>query len=571
MIKRFLPFYKPRFKMFIAVLISAVLISLIDLFIPNLTSMLINQGIGQNNMDFFIKIAILMVVLYIFRVIFTFFVTLKGHMVGVSIEFEMRKNLFDKMTKLPIKFYDENPIGSLMSRITVDLNEVSEIAHHGPEELVMLVILVIGSITLMFTMNVKLALVILILVPLVYVINQRSMKKFFDVNLKMKEKIGQINSSINETFSGIRIVKSFTNEAYEVKKFDKGNDAFYDTKQRFYSVMAGYMSSFKAYFGVLNLVAIVYGGYLVMQKEMNIGQLTAFIMYVNLFEQPISRFSNFVTEYNKAATGYYRYLQIMDLKDQEDFVNAKDLDYVKGKIEFKDVSFKYEKDGDYILENFNLTINPGESVALVGQSGAGKTTICNLLNRYYEIDKGDILIDGVSIKDITLKSLRQHIGYVTQENYVFSGSIFDNVIYGDFRKTLADVKEACAKAKLSDLIENMPEKYDSYIGERGVKLSGGQKQRISLARVFLKNPTLMVLDEATSALDNKTEKEIQFVLEDLEVNRTCLIVAHRLSTVKNADKIVVVGNKGIIEQGNHEQLIAQEGAYYALYNVGLKL
>ncbi|WP_423364283.1 ABC transporter ATP-binding protein [Mycoplasma sp. P36-A1] len=569
MIKKFIPFYKPRLKRFISVLVVAVCISIIDLLIPNLTSNLINNAIGNNDLNLFYKIGLIMLGLYILRVIFTYFVTLHGHMVGVSIEFEMRKKLFDKITKLPIKFFDENSTGSLMSRITVDLNEISEIAHHGPEELTMLVILVTGSLALMFNMNVKLATIILILVPLVYVINQRSRKKFFNVNLKMKESLARINSSINETFSGIRIVKSYTNESFEVEKFDKGNNGFFNEKKSFYAIMASYMSSFKAYFGVLNLVVIIYGAYLVIQNEMNVGKLTAFIMYVNLFEQPINRFSNFVTEYHKAASGYHRYLDVMEQPEQIDYKDAKVISDIKGKIEFKNVSFKYDKDSDYVLENFNLIVNPGEKVALVGASGAGKTTVCNLLNRFYEIDSGEILIDGINIKNISLQSLRSHIGYVTQDNYIFSGSIFDNVIYGDFRKSKQDVINACEMAKLTDVIASLPEQYNSNIGERGIKLSGGQRQRLSLSRVFLKNPTLMVLDEATSALDNKTEKEIQAVLEKLEENRTSLIVAHRLTTVENADKIVVIGNKGIIEEGNHKSLMELKKAYFALYNVGL--
>ncbi|MDF9867205.1 ATP-binding cassette subfamily B protein [Bacilli bacterium PM5-3] len=571
MIKKFIKEYKPHLKMFLAVLFSSITISLIDLFIPTLTSVIINNGIGDKQYDLFLKVAVFMIALYLIRVLLTYFVTLKGHMVGVSIEFGMRRKLFDKITSLPVKFFDNNSVGRLMARITNDLNEISEVAHHGPEDLAMVVILVIGSGIMMFRMNATLALVIVILIPLIVIINELSRKKFFETNLDLKIKLSDINSQTNDTFSGIRQVKAFANEEFELEKFDENNDRFYYSKEASYRVMASYFASLKGFFGILSLVVIIFGGYLVSQGQMNVGELTAFIMYVSLFQEPITKFANFITEYNKAASGFSRYLEIMELPAQSESKNAKEIGEVVGKIEFKNVWFRYDENSDYVLKDFNLVIKPGETLALVGESGAGKSTICNLINRYYEIEKGKILIDGINIKEFTLASLRHHIGLVSQDVFIFSGTLYDNIVYGDLTKDTKSVKKACENAKLESLVNELDYGYDSYIGERGVKLSGGQKQRLSLARVFLKNPSIMILDEATSALDNKTEKEIQGVIEKLSKNRTNIVVAHRLSTIENADKIVVVSKNGIEESGTHQELLDKKGQYYQLYNASLKI
>lgn len=566
MLRKFIALYKPFLRMFLLVLTSSITIGLIDLLIPNLTSNLINNGIASANMDIFFRIAVVMVVVYIIRTLLTYFVTLKGHMVGVSIEFNLRKNLFNKITSLPVKFFDNNPVGKLMSRITNDLGEISEVAHHGPEDLAMTLILSFGSAVLMLMMNVKLALVILIFIPIVVLINLFLKKPFFETNMDLKVKIADINSQANDTFSGIRQVKAFTNEEYELKKFNKNNDSFFNSKEAMYRVMAKYFSSLKAYFGALSLITILYGAYLVYQKEMNVGELTAFIMYVNLLQEPINKFANFITEFNKAATGFTRYLEVMDFKSQEDNKNAKDIAEVVGRIEFKNVWFKYEDSKDYILKDFNLTIQPGETLALVGESGAGKSTICNLINRYYEIEKGEILIDGINIRYFTIASLRHHIGLVSQDVFIFSGTLYDNIGYGDLEKNTEEVEAAIKAARLEEVVSDLPEGLSSYLGERGTKLSGGQKQRLSLARVFLKNPSIMILDEATSALDNNTEREIQGVVEKIAQNKTNIVVAHRLSTIINADKIVVVDNGQVIEIGTHAELLEKRGKYYQLQN-----
>lgn len=571
MLKKFAKLYQPYLKMFLAVLISSITISLIDLSIPLLTSNIINDGIGNQDTDIFIRIALFMIVLFVLRVILTYFVTLKGHMVGVSIEFSMRRKLFDKITSLPIKFFDNNSVGRLMARITNDLAEISEVAHHGPEDLAMVVILFFGSSILMINMNVILAITILCLIPLIILINALSRKKFFATNLDLKIKLSDINAQANDTFSGIRQVKAFTNEEHELNKFDFNNNEFYHSKEANYRIMARYLSSVKGFFGLLSLVVIIFGGYLVMLKEMNVGQLTAFIMYVNLFQEPINKFSNFITEYNKAASGFSRYLEIMELDEQEDKEGAYEVKEVIGKIEFKNVWFRYSQDENYILKDFNLIINPQETLALVGESGAGKSTICNLINRYYDIERGEILIDGINIENFKIASLRYHIGLVSQDIFIFSGTLYDNIIYGDLTKTKEDVYKACQAAALEEVIDSLPNGLDSFIGEKGVKLSGGQKQRISLARVFLKNPALMILDEATSALDNKTEKQIQEVISKLANDKTSIVVAHRLSTIENADKIVVLSKDGVEEVGTHFELMAHQKAYYNLQKAAIKI
>ncbi|MEG0284278.1 MAG: ABC transporter ATP-binding protein [Erysipelotrichales bacterium] len=571
MLKKFAQFYKPHKLIFASVLISAILVSIVDLLVPNLTSIIINEAIGKDNVDLFIKISIFMVVIYLIKTALTYYITLQGHMLGVKIEFKMRRNLYDKIMSLPIKFFDNNTVGRLMARITNDLNEISEVAHHGPEELIKMIFLVIGSSILMIRMNVVLALIILILIPIIVVINVYAERKFFKTSMELKLKLADINSQANDAFSGIKQVKSYTNEKFELEKFDKNNDRFFVSKYNFYKVMASFLSMVEGYFGLLNVIAIVCGAYFVLQGNMNVGQLTAFIMYVSLLQQPISKFSNFITEYNKASTGFARYLEVMGLDAQYEKDNALELEDVKGRIEFKNVWFRYDLDGEYTLKDFNLVIEPGQTVALVGESGAGKTTVCNLLNRYYEIEKGQILIDGIDINDYSLSSLRSQIGLVSQDIFIFDGSLYDNISYGDLRKDSNSVKQAAIDAKLEDVIQDQSEGIMSNIGERGSRLSGGQKQRVSLARVFLKNPPVMVLDEATSALDNKTEKEIQAVLEDLSLNRTNIVVAHRLTTIENADKIVVISKDGIEETGKHEELLKNKGVYYDLYNASLRI
>ncbi|MDR1781434.1 MAG: ABC transporter ATP-binding protein/permease [Bacilli bacterium] len=571
MLRKFLKEYKPFLKMFIAVLISSIFVSIVDLLIPTLTSYLINEGIATNRNDILFKIALVMIIIFIIRTILTYFVTYKGHMVGVSIEFSLRRKLFNKITSLPIKFFDKHSVGSLMSRITNDLNTIAEVAHHGPEDVCTMIIVFIGSTILMFMMNWQLALIIVILVPIIIIINKLSGKRFYETNLDLKKKISDINAQANDTFSGVRQVKAFTNEQYELNKFDYNNDRFFNSKKNMYLVMARYFASIKAYLGLLLIVTIIVGSYFVFNNKMNVGELTAFIMYVNLFQNPINLFSNFITDYNNALTGYARYLEIMKLNSQQDYPEAKEINDIKGLIEFKNVWFRYNKKSNYVLKDFNLVIKPGETVALVGESGVGKSTICNLINRYYEIEKGEILIDGINIKEFTLASLRQNIGLVSQDVFIFSGTFYDNISYGDLTKDDEAVEKACYEAKLEEVVNTLDGGYNAYIGERGVMLSGGQKQRLSLARVFLKNPPIMILDEATSALDNKTEKEIQKVIETLSYKRTNLVVAHRLSTIENADKIVVITKDGISEMGTHHDLMKNKAHYFELYTSNKKI
>lgn len=571
MLKKFIQLYKPHLVVFILVLISSIIVSFIDLIIPFITSNLINVTIYNKDANGLKTMAIILVTIFILKSALTYITVLHGHMVGVKIEFKMRRNLYQKILSLPVKYFDNNSVGRLMSRITNDLNEISEVAHHGPEDVLMMVVLFIGSSIMMIIMNVQLALAIIILVPIIIIINGLSRKKFYDTFMQLKSKLANINSQANDTFSGIRQVKSFSNEDYEIKNFDHYNDEFYHAKRNSYLVMAKYFAALRGYFGILSLTTLVFGGYLVFNNEMQVGELTAFIMYTALFQRPIDMFSNFIQDYNKAATGFRRYLDIIELESSENDLGHIELKDVKGHIEFRNVYFKYDDSQEYIFEDFSLEILPGQTIALVGESGAGKTTLCNLLSRYYEIEKGSILIDGIDIRQYTLSSLRTHLGYVSQDVFVFSGTIYDNIIYGDLTKSKQDVILASTRARLDDFIESLAYKYDSYIGERGTKLSGGQKQRLSLARVFLKQPEILILDEATSALDNHTEREIQEVIDDVCQNKTNIVVAHRLSTIKNANKIIVFSKHGILEEGSHEELYNRKQAYYYLYQSSLRI
>lgn len=565
--KSFIKLYRPHLALFLTVLFFALIVGVIDLLIPNFTSMLINNGIEHKDMNFFAKLAILMLVLFIIKAILTYMITFYGHMVGVKIEFTLRSNLFKKITSLPIKFFDNTSVGKMMSHLTNDLNEISEVAHHGPENLLMMIVFSMGALIIMFFMNLQLTIAILVFIPIVVVINIIAGKPFYRTNMQLKVNLADINSQANDAFSGIRQVKAFVNEDYEAEMFDKNNDQFLESKRSMYKVMAKYFGSLDVYFGAMTLMVIIYGGYIVYQGNMNIGELTAFIMYVNLFKDPIMKFSNFITEFNKATTGYTRYLRVMELPSQFEYPDAKDIDVVKGDIEFKNVWFRYDEESEYVIKDFNLKINAGESIAFVGESGVGKSTICNLINRYYEIDEGEITIDGVNINEYTLTSLRKNLGLVTQDVYIFSGTIYENILYGDLEKSEEEVVQAARHAHLSKLIAKLPDGFASYIGERGTKLSGGQKQRISLARVFLKNPNILILDEATSALDNETEKEIQKVIDEVSKNKTNLIVAHRLSTIKDVNRIVVMGKEGVLEIGSHDELMAKKGHYYSLYTM----
>ena len=489
-----------------------------------------------------------------------------GHVVGVRMQADMRRDLFDKLQDMPNKYFDNNKTGVIMSRIINDLLDISELAHHGPEDLFISLVMLVGSFIILCTINVPLTIITFAIIPflLFYTIHKRNkMKKAFK---ETRVKTGEVNATIENSISGVRVTKSFGNKAYEMEKFDKSNGIFKKAREHAYKAMAEYFSGMFFLVDMLELIVLIAAGYFTYLGKINVGDFAAYLLYIKMFLQPIRKLINFNEMFQNGMSGFERYEEIMNEENEKEIPNAKELKDVKGKITIKDVTFRYDNK-ESILENFNLDIEAGKMVALVGPSGGGKTTICNLIPRFYDYESGQIFIDDVDISTVTLKSLRENIGIVQQDVFLFTGTIKENIMYGNPNATDEEVIEAAKNACLHDFIMGLEDGYDTFIGERGVKLSGGQKQRISIARVFLKNPAILILDEATSALDNVTEYEIQKALEELSKDRTTLVVAHRLSTVKNSDEIVVLTDRGIEERGTHEELIKLGGVYSNLHNL----
>lgn len=483
----------------------------------------------------------------------------------------MRKDIFSHLQTLPFSYFDNNKTGHIMSRIINDLRDITELAHHGPEDIFISAVMLVGSFFILMGIEWRLTLIIFSFIPAMiwFAINKR--KKMESAFKDVRKKIADVNAQLENSISGIRVSKSFTSEDYEIAKFDDGNHSFSSARKQSYKVMAEFEAGIDIISNVLNLLVISVGGYFVYTEVINIGDLFAYTLYVNFFMQPIKRLTNITQQLQDGATGFERFLEIMNIKpDIMDRENSVNLDDVKGKIKFEDVSFSYNNGEESVLSNINLTINEGKTVAIVGPSGAGKSTLCHLIPRFYDISSGRIIIDDTDIKDIKLKSLRSNIGLVQQDVFLFTGTIKENILYGKPSANDEDVIKAAKKAKIHDFIESLPEGYDTYIGEKGVMLSGGQKQRISIARIFLKDPAILILDEATSALDNETEAAVQESLEALSKGRTALVIAHRLSTIKNADEILVLTNEGVVEQGKHEELLLQDGLYSHLYNSQFK-
>lgn len=569
-IKRFISYYKPHKVLFAIDMFCALLIAVVDLAYPMLSKYALQELLPKNEFRSFFIFILVLGILYIIRAIFQYIVDYWGHILGVRMEYDMRKDLFKHLQSLSFKFYDKNRTGHIMSRMVNDLNEITELAHHGPEDLFLSTLLLIGSFIAMITIEWRLALGVYILVPIMlwFAIKQRTkMSKGFKT---VKKKLADVNARLESSISGIRVAKSFANEAYEIDKFNEGNNEFKTSKNVAYKNMAVFMSGMHYLSNMLNVIVLGGGGYLIYLNEMDFAELLAFTLYVNSFLQPIRRLTNFVQQFESGMTGFERFTEIMDIEplivDREDAI---ELEEVKGKIEFKDVTFAYNNH-EKVLNNIDLKIEPGKTFALVGPSGGGKTTLCHLIPRFYEVDEGEILIDGNNIKNIKLNSLRSNIGLVQQDVFLFAGTIRDNILYGDITANEERLIEAAKNAEIHDFIMNLPEGYDTFVGERGIRLSGGQKQRISIARVFLKNPQILILDEATSALDNETEIKIQRALENLSKGRTTVVIAHRLSTIKNADEIVVITEEGIKERGSHDILIEQKGIYERLYKAQFK-
>lgn len=568
--KKFFLYYKPYIGVFLADMFFAFLSAVVTLALPIIVRYITGVVVYEPKaeaLDTITKLAVIMVVLILLAGFSNFFITYYGHMMGAKMEFNMRKEIFSHYQKLSFSFYDNEKVGQLMSRITSDLFDITELFHHGPEDIVISIIKIIGSFIILSFINVKLALIALCTIPIMAVyafILNKKMKKAFKNN---RAKLADINAQIEDNLSGIRVVKSFANEAIEEEKFDEGNKNFLKGKRNSYRYMATYNSGLSVLINMITVVVVTAGAAAITKNEITIADLLAFTLYVSNFIEPVNKLINFTEQFQNGISGYERFIEIMaimpDISD-ENAVYAPET--FKGSVQFKNVSFKYEESKEMVLKDVNLSVNAGEYVALVGFSGAGKTTLCSLIPRFYDVTDGEVLIDGMCVKDIKLKNLRDNIGIVQQDVYLFTGTIYENILYGRPAASRKEVMEAAKAANAHEFIMSLPDGYDTYIGQRGVKLSGGQKQRLSIARVFLKNPPILIFDEATSALDNESEKVVQDSLEKLAKNRTTFVIAHRLTTIKNAEKILVLAEDGIKEEGTHEQLLARKGIYYNLYN-----
>lgn len=570
-LKKLVSYYKPYKKVFLADMFFAIMASFIALLIPLVVRYVTAKVIympAEQVVKTMIIIAIVVGILILFQCYCNYYIANYGHVMGAKIEYDMRAEIFGHFQKLSFSFYDDEKVGQLMSRITSDLFDITELLHHGPENVTISVIKIIGALAILLSINVRLALIAFLLVPFMlvyaYFFNKK-MKQAFRVN---RIKIAEINAQIEDNLSGIRVVKSFANEDLENKKFKVGNDAFLEAKKNNYKYMGGYNSGLTAFTTMINLLVIVSGGLMITKNMISVTDLVTFLLYINIFTDPIKTLIDFTEQFQNGYSGYERFLQILSIEPEiKDSENAVSINNVKGDIKLEDVSFKYNDSSHRVLKHINLEVKAGSYVALVGSSGAGKTTLCNLIPRFYEATSGKITIDGKDIKDIKLKDLRDNIGIVQQDVYLFVGTVYDNIRYGRPDATREEVIAAAKEANAYNFIMSLPNGFETDIGQRGIKLSGGQKQRISIARVFLKNPPILIFDEATSALDNESEKIVQESMEKLAKNRTTMVIAHRLSTIRNAEKILVLTDKGIEEQGTHKELMDKHGIYYDLYNV----
>ncbi len=566
-LKRFISYYKPHKVLFIGDMFCAFMIAVIDLLFPIISRYMLQEVIPNENMKLLLILIGLLIVIYVFRMVFTYFVNYVGHTVGVRLEYDMRRDLFSHLQTLSFKFYDGVRTGKIMSRMMNDLFEITELAHHGPEDLFLSIVMLVGSFLILLTIEWRLALIVFVLVLLMAWFGITRRTKMSRAFKEVKKKVATVNANLENSISGIRVSKAFTNEEYERQKFNEGNEQFRGSKDQAYKYMAEFISGIEFISNILSVSVIGFGGYFVYKGIIDIVDLLAFLLYINIVMQPIRRLTQFIQQFESGMTGFERFCEIMDIKplitDKDD---AQTLQEIKGDIEFKDVTFSYNK-GEKVLKDIDLSIPAGKMIALVGPSGGGKSTLCNLIPRFYDIEEGNILIDNYDIRDLTIKSLRGNIGIVQQDVFLFAGTIRDNISYGKVNATDTEIVEAAQKANIHDFVMSLPERYDTYIGERGIRLSGGEKQRISIARVFLKNPPILILDEATSALDNETEMKIQASLEELAKGRTTLVIAHRLSTIKNADEIIVIDEVGIQERGTHQELMELGKIYKRLYQV----
>ena len=570
-IKKFIHYYGPYKAVFFIDLICAAVISLVDLAYPQILRTMTKTLFTQDK-DIILHalpvIAASLFVMYIVQSLCKYYVTYQGHMMGAKMERDMRRELFDHYQELSFSYYSRNNSGQMMSKLVSDLFDISEFAHHGPENLFISLVKIVGAFIFLFFINRKLALPLILLVIVMFVFSFRQNAKMQETFMENRRKIGDVNASLQDTLSGIRVVQSFANEDIERAKFKKSNEAFLVSKRDNYHCMGSFMSSNLFFQGMMYLVTLVYGGYLIAQGEMQTSDLAMYALYIGIFISPIQILVELVEMMQKGLSGFRRFLDVMETESEiRDADNAAELTDVKGHVRYDHVSFHYNDDETPVLSDISIDIPAGKSIALVGPSGSGKTTICSLLPRFYDVTGGSITVDGKDIRGLTLKSLRSQIGMVQQDVYLFDGTIKANIAYGKPGASDEEIINAAKCASIHDFIMELPDGYDTYVGERGTRLSGGQKQRISIARVFLKNPPILILDEATSALDNESERWIQKSLEELSKNRTTITIAHRLSTIRDADEIIVITEDGIAERGTHAELLEKNGLYAAYYNM----
>ena len=570
-LKKFISYYRPYRAVFYFDLFCAAVISVVDLAYPQLLRSLTKTLFTGNKSAILGALPwlfLILLMMYTIQSLCKYYVTCQGHIMGAKMERDMRKQLFEHYEKLSFSYYSTHNSGQMMSKLVSDLFDISELAHHGPENLFISLVKIIGSFVFLFLINQKLALPLLLLVILMILFSIRQNKKMQQTFLENRIRIGDINASLQDTLSGIRVVQSFANEDTELHKFNHSNEAFLESKKDNYRCMGTFMSSNLFFQGMMYLTTLIYGGYLIAMGQMQAADLAMYALYIGIFISPIQILVELVEMLQKGLSGFRRYLEVVETEPEiQDKEGAIDLENVKGDVCYDNVSFHYSDDNKTVLSQVSIHIPAGKSVALVGPSGGGKTTICSLLPRFYDVTAGKVTIDGKDVRDLTLKSLRNQIGMVQQDVYLFDGTIRENIAYGKPDATDEEIKEAARRANMDDFIMQLPKQYDTYVGEKGTRLSGGQKQRISIARVFLKNPPILILDEATSALDNESERYIQKSLEELAKNRTTITIAHRLSTIKRSDEIIVITEDGIAERGTHETLLAKNGIYARYYNL----